>query len=119
MNISRSGATYTLLTNGKVLVVGGFGPGTRLATAELYDPHTGTFVLAADMVDPRVLHTATLLKDGRVLITGGIDHVAAVAQLPPVPSCTILRQASSHLLAVCKPIARSTPQLSSRVEKYS
>ena len=71
----RYGATFTLLSSGKVLAVGGFGPGDsslpRLNSAELYEPLTGTFGATGNMVDARVLHTATLLKDGKVLIAGG------------------------------------------------
>ena len=77
MNIPREGASVTLLQDGRVLVAGGFGSGTselpRLATAELYDPQSGNFSLTGDMNDARVLHTATLLNDGRVLIAGGTD----------------------------------------------
>ncbi len=80
MSTSRYGATATLLANGKVLIVGGFGPGTselpRLATAELYDPLRGTFSETGSMAFPRVLHAATLLSDGRVLITGGTTESA-------------------------------------------
>jgi len=75
MTTPRSRATATLLANGKVLVTGGFGPSTsslpRLNSAELYDPLTGTFSATGSMVDPRVLHTATLMNDGKVLIAGG------------------------------------------------
>jgi hypothetical protein len=80
MTTERYGATVTTLANGKVLIAGGFGPGVsslpRLNTAELYDPSTGTFSATGRMVVPRVLHTATLLNDGKVLIAGGTDDNA-------------------------------------------
>jgi Galactose oxidase, central domain len=79
MTTPRYGATFTLLANGKVLVTGGFGPGSsgplpRLLAAELYDPQSGSFTLTGSMGVGRVLHTATLLKDGKVLIAGGTDE---------------------------------------------
>ncbi len=79
MTTPRYGATFTLLSNGKVLVTGGFGPGSigplpRLLAAELYDPQSGSFTLTGNMGVGRVLHTATLLTDGRVLIAGGTDR---------------------------------------------
>jgi hypothetical protein len=77
MTSPRAGATATLLGNGKVLVAGGLGPGasmlTMLNTAELYDPQSGMFTATGSMSVDRVLPTATLLNDGRVLIAGGVD----------------------------------------------
>ena len=81
MSVSRSLATYTTLPNGKILVIGGNTPGlssgghpvTRtLATVEIYTPSTNTWAPAASMSLPRAHHTATLLRDGRVLVTGGM-----------------------------------------------
>ena len=69
----RGSHTATLLangpaaTNGKVLIVGGH----NVQSAELYDPATGTSTPTGGMNVARREHTATLLNDGTVLITGG------------------------------------------------
>ena len=72
MSAARSHHTATLLQDGKVLVAGGEGVGTRLNTAELYDPSTGLFSLLPNtMTTDRSNHTATLLPSGKVLLAGG------------------------------------------------
>ena len=66
--------TATLLPNGKVLVAGGYnGSGLVFASAELYDPASGTWTATGDLLTVRGLHTATLLPNGQVLVTGGFD----------------------------------------------
>jgi hypothetical protein len=65
--------TTTLLTNGKVLFAGGATDGAVYRDAKLYDPSTGNFTRTGDMTVYRDTHTATLLPDGRVLITGERD----------------------------------------------
>ena len=68
----RYAATATLLSDGRVLIVGGLVDATpRLSSAEIYDPATGTFSPTGSMPDARFLSSATLLADGRVLISGG------------------------------------------------
>ena len=55
-----------LLDDGRVLIAYGD------ASAELYDPATGTFSPTGSMTTARVVASATRLADGRVLIAGGL-----------------------------------------------
>ncbi|MGQ0551781.1 MAG: Kelch repeat-containing protein [Planctomycetota bacterium] len=73
----RTGHSATLLNDGRVLVVGGADEvlGEPTNTAEIRDPVTGVWTAVGNLVNgPRALHRATLLQDGRVLITGGTDN---------------------------------------------
>jgi hypothetical protein len=75
MTSERSEHTATRLTNGSVLIAGGFDDkGRTLRTAEIYDPVTQSFSPIQPMRHPRRDHTAILTPDGSVLIAGGWDE---------------------------------------------
>jgi N-acetylneuraminic acid mutarotase len=67
--------TATELQDGRVLIVGGYsaqaGTGGRWNSSDIYDPATDKIALGPNMQFRRFTHTATLLADGRVLVTGG------------------------------------------------
>lgn len=80
-SMSRPRAVFSasVLTDGRVLAVGGYtlisgtgtsGPGST-NSAEIYDPVTGLWAATQNALAVREDHTATVLADGRVIIAGG------------------------------------------------
>ena len=73
--------TTTRLSDGSVLVAGGIAssgsPDPALSSAEKYDPGSGKFVSVNAMTTYRELHTATLLPNGSVLLTGSLPNIAS------------------------------------------
>jgi WD40 repeat protein len=119
---ARVGHSATLLGSGKVLLVGGLstaaGVGglptvSTLATAELYDPVTERFTCvdgsaptgdppacpsAGNLAHPRAGHTATVLKNGQVLLAGGLDLDLSTATAQTLGAAEIFDPVSGHFL---------------------
>jgi hypothetical protein len=86
LHTARVQHVATRLQDGRVLVTGGWtlkADGTHgpLASAELYDPATGTWTLTGSMSRARSRHATTLLPDGRVLVVGGEYPPSTLAEL--------------------------------------
>jgi uncharacterized protein (TIGR03437 family) len=79
--------TATLLTNGEVLIAGGEDCSAPFASAGLYDPSNQKATGTGNMTTGRELHTATLLPDLTVLISGsqlaGGDSLATAELYDP------------------------------------
>ena len=79
LDLRSAHPTATVLPDGRVLVVGGWDfadarsdqRSFMVGVAWLWDPVTETSIPAGSLEAPRSWHTATLLRDGRVLIVGG------------------------------------------------
>lgn len=93
------GVTATLLQNGKVLVAGGStgcDSPCFTASAELYDPATGTFALTGKMTVPRAEARAVLLRTGEVLLVGGEPALGGASEL----SAEIYRPSSGTFVSL-------------------
>jgi len=75
-SIERFLHTATVLSNGKVLVTGGFLLSGPLASSELYDPQTASWSATGSMTEPRDAHSATLLQNGNVIVVGGANNTS-------------------------------------------
>jgi hypothetical protein len=89
--IARDSHSATLLSNGTVLIAGGYVHGFdgdadpewyTISTAELFDPATSGSITAASLETGRAEHRATRLNDGQVLITGGVSGYLALCCNP-------------------------------------
>src|SRR5438046_1591870 len=82
LNTSRYLQTATLLPNGKLLVAGGVdSSGNDSASAELYDPASGSWTATGSLNTARYLHTATLLPNGMILVAAGLDSTPNDGQI--------------------------------------
>jgi N-acetylneuraminic acid mutarotase len=76
MKDRRAGLSITRLSDGQVLVAGGWlSNGLELKSAEFFDPDTETWRPAASMNVARRNHRAALLPNGDVLVIGGSNFL--------------------------------------------
>lgn len=73
---SRSATPWVTLADGRILVAGGFHDvsdysATLLASAEIYNPTTKSWVTGGAMAAAKAFHTLTLLPSNKVLAAGG------------------------------------------------
>jgi hypothetical protein len=74
MSVPRALHSSVRLADGRILVAGGTSVSDgafALASAEIYNPSTGTWTPTGSMATSRNVFAAVLLPDGRVLIAGG------------------------------------------------
>ena len=84
MNTPRQFHTATLLPDGKVMVAGGSTApvsGAETSSVEVYDPAFNTWTTIAPMTSVHFIHTATLLLNGKVLVTGGWNGYNTLANV--------------------------------------
>ena len=77
----RESHTATLLPSGQVHIAGGLTWWTDYivgihASAELYDPVSGTWTATGSLATGRTSHTATLLPNGQELVAGGFNFAS-------------------------------------------
>jgi Bacterial Ig-like domain (group 3)/Galactose oxidase, central domain len=76
---ARAGAASVLLQDGRLLITGGNGGASALATTDILDPSSG-FTAGPPMSIARSNHVAVLLEDDRVLVAGGTDASGRASQ---------------------------------------
>jgi hypothetical protein len=76
LSTPRTNHTATLLPDGQVLLAGGVDPGSMaVRSTELYAGvgTTGAWLNPGNLGEGRVGHAATLLPDGTLIVTGGVE----------------------------------------------
>ena len=68
LNHARCSHTASLLSNGKVLVVGGYGTCGSIHFAEVYNSTTGEWTIDSRGIQKRYGHTTSILSDSIILV---------------------------------------------------
>lgn len=112
---ARQGHSATLLSNGKILFVGNSGVGSAAAKLLTYDsnaPTSSSWASAGTMVNTRYNHSAVVLEDNSVLVTGGfgVDPKSAEIYNPDTNTWS-----SVTGMAVARALHTSTKLLNGKV----
>lgn len=97
MQSPRAGHAATLLPDGRVMLTGGFANVTvdleailadplaalsvftgLVGSSEFFNPNPMNFTAGPAMLEPRALHTATALANGKLLVAGGLTLIPIV-----------------------------------------
>ena len=110
MTMRRGRPSATVLKNGDVLIAGGeVEDNEPVESAEIFRANALSFQATGSMHHARVAHTATLLEDGRVLVTGGYSgQVSASAEVYD-PKTGSFSETGSMTTARCKHTAGLLP----------
>lgn len=102
MKVNRAFHRATRLKGtGKVLLTGGFDGTNILANTEVFDQSTVAFTLDSTMTRARAFHTATQLKSGQALVTGGGHNPNTnTTVLASAASTEILRRSNGEACSV-------------------
>lgn len=87
LGVPRAGHSVTTLADGRVLAAGGSstwpnaytGGPKALSSAELFSPGSDVWTATGSMAEARYAHAATLLPDGRVMVTGGVSNTSTLS----------------------------------------
>ena len=110
------------LEDGRILVVAGMrnaadpetGMTPPMAEVELYDPATGTFRATASLSSPRAGMTVIRLRDGRVLVAGGVECLGDPDDCPEVDKAELYESATERFTPtgpLARPVAAGQPIL--------
>lgn len=91
---ARPGATLVPLPDGRVLAAGGedgWGEGfPPYSTTEILDPSTLSWSVGPDLSELRSGSSATLLRDGKLLLAGGIGMALDIEEVYPLASSEVV-----------------------------